>query len=261
MTKREIEHRLIPFNQFELRETNGKPAELVGHAAVFNQETVIESWWSEWREIIAPGAFKKTIQENDIRALFNHNPDIVLGRNKAGTLELREDEVGLYTVIRPPDNEWGAPVVDAIRRGDITGMSIALSVIKEDVVYPEKDSNELMLRTIREAKLYDISPVTFPAYEQTDISARSAIQQGLAEKDLLLTASALARKAQHGYQMTSEERRLIADAIELLNSVTREPVPDDHSPQAGETEPDTNHSAEARERRLRIMNLILRGEA
>jgi hypothetical protein len=253
------ERRFIPFTQFELREADGKPPELVGHASVFNQETVIQSWFDEWREEVAPGAFKKTIKEGDIRSLFNHDPNIVLGRNKAGTLELSEDEVGLYTIIHPPENQWGQTVTDAIRRGDVTGMSIIFQPVKESWWFPDKGSKELPKRTLKEAKLFDVGPVTFPAFEQTDISARSKAIEAASEDDILLLAGRLARRAEHGYTLTSEERGLLADAIDLLHNVSEEPAGQGHSSSVTNGEPDTNHSAEARARRLRLIT-ILTGE-
>lgn len=253
MNKNGIEKRFIPFTEFELREEADKAPELVGHASVFNQETVIADWFDEWREVVAPGAFKKTIKEADIRALFNHDPNIVLGRNKAGTLELREDDIGLETVIRPPDNEWGRPVLDAVRRGDVTGMSISFQVIKESVEWPKEGSQELPKRTIKEVKLFDVGPVTFPAFEQTDISARAKAIRAAMQDDVLLLASALARKAERGYQMTQQERALVTDAINILSNVIREPVSDDHSPEVTNTEPDMLHSAEARARLLWLL--------
>jgi uncharacterized protein len=253
MMANNIEKRFIPFTEFELREDADKPPELVGHASVFNQPTEISDWFETWNETVAPGAFRKTLKEADIRALFNHDPNIVLGRNKAGTLELKEDDIGLHTVIRPPDNEWGRPVLDAVRRGDVTGMSISFTVVKESVEYPKEGSQDLPKRTIKEVKLYDVGPVTFPAFEQTDISARAKAIRDAMQDDVLLLAGALARRAERGYQMTQQERALVADAINILSNVTREPVSDDHSPEATDTEPDTLHSAEARARLLWLL--------
>jgi uncharacterized protein len=259
MGNNKTERRFIPFTQFELREAEGKPPELVGHASVFNQETVISGWFDEWREEVAPGAFKKTIKEGDIRSCFNHDVNIVLGRNKAGTLDLSEDDIGLLAVIRPPDNEWGRPVIDAVKRGDVTGMSVMFSPVKEEWWFPGKDSQELPKRTLKEAKLYELGPVTFPAFEQTDISARAKAIQTASDDDILLLAGRLVGRAQHGYKMTSEERGLIANAIDLLENVSEEPAGPDHSSSVTNGEPDTNHSAEARARRLRLIH-ILQGE-
>lgn len=255
MSNNGIQKRFVPITGFELREEADKVPELIGHASVFNQETVIADWFDEWREVVAPGAFRKTLKEADIRALWNHDPNIVLGRNKAGTLELSEDDIGLLTTIRPPDNEWGRPVLDAVRRGDVTGMSISFQVVRESVEWPDKDSKELPKRTIKEAKLFDVGPVTFPAFEQTDISARAKAITEAMQDDVLLLASALARRAERGYQLTAEDRGLITEAIHLLSNVPEAPVSDDHPSVSDEAAPDSIHSAEARARLLCLLKI------
>lgn len=157
--------------RFELRKADDGKKTLVGHAAVFNEPTEIDNWWFSFREQIAPGAFKATIKEDDIRALFNHNPDYILGRNTAGTLELSEDEKGLKTIIQPPDTQAARDVITSIERGDISQMSFAFQVLEEEWAYGEEKEPDL--RTIKKVRLFDVSPVTFPAYEGTDIALRS----------------------------------------------------------------------------------------
>jgi uncharacterized protein len=262
-----IEHRVLPLD-IELRAVDGQPGQLVGHAAVFNQWSTISDWFGDgWDESVAPGAFRKTIKEADIRALWNHDPNIVLGRNKAGTLELSEDETGLLTTITPPDNEWGRPIVDAVRRGDVSGMSIAFQVIKEQWDRPaqKKDANapkERPKRTIKEAQLFDVSPVTFPAFPQTDVAARS--EDG--ESDGLLPAFRAARLAELGLPLEAEDRSILRAAAELMLRVSGEPEPPgadeappvDHSSQAPDAEPvDFSHSTEARARRVKLIQMAL----
>jgi hypothetical protein len=144
---------------------------MVGHAAVFNQETDIGGWF---REMILPGAFAESIGQDDVRALFNHSPDYVLGRNKAGTLMLTEDEQGLRVEIDPPDTQFARDLSVSIERGDISQMSFAFEIKdSKDVDWERGGKGMLDLRKIKRAKLYDVSPVTFPAYEGTDIAMRS----------------------------------------------------------------------------------------
>jgi hypothetical protein len=145
---------------------------LVGHAAVFDTETTIAGLF---RETIAPGAFKKTIQESDVRALFNHDPNLVLGRNKAGTLRLYEDGDGLGYEVDLPDTQAARDVYALIERGDVTQSSFAFKVVKEQRSDPE-EGQELPLFVVREARLYDVSPVTYPAYDTTDVQAASAYE-------------------------------------------------------------------------------------
>ena len=221
-----IERRYVPASTFEVR--GDKEPELDGYASVFNQETVIAGLF---REEVAPGAFTKTIGEQDIRALWNHDVNIVLGRNKAGTLTLSEDATGLRSVIKPPDNEWGRPIVDAIKRGDVSQMSIAFRAIKQEWYYPDRNSQELPKRTIREARLYDVSPVTFPAFEQTSISARAAGIETIGDEDPFEIVRRLVRCAERGLVLTPEDRQLIATVFENLRSYlpVAEPSQSGHS--------------------------------
>ncbi len=146
---------------------------IVGHAAVFDTPTTIQSWFGAHRESIAPGAFRKTLQEADVRALFNHNPDWILGRNKAGTLDLAEDNRGLAVTIRPPDTTYARDLIESMRRGDISQMSFGFEVVKDQWTFSE--GNELDDRRLLEVRLWDVSPVTFAAYPQTEAFVRSAI--------------------------------------------------------------------------------------
>jgi HK97 family phage prohead protease len=149
---------------------DGESRTLSGYGAVFNERTEILGLFEER---IAPGAFRDAIGRDDVRALFNHDPNHVLGRTSAGTLRLSEDETGLHYDIDPPDTQSGRDVMTLIQRGDVQGSSFSFEVSDESWEYP-KDG--LPLRTIRSAKLYDVGPVTFPAYEQTTVSARSRVE-------------------------------------------------------------------------------------
>lgn len=139
-----------------------------GHFAVFNQETEL---WEGWFEQIAPGAFTKSIKNNDIRCLFNHNSGFVLGRNKSGTLELREDKTGLWGRVTVNDNDRQALDVYArVQRGDITGCSFGFFVPEGGETMEGEDGE--CHSTILEADVDEVSICTFPAYPQTEIQAR-----------------------------------------------------------------------------------------
>lgn len=147
---------------------SGRPM-IEGHAAVFDS-------WSEtlggifpFREIVRKGAFAESIGRDDIRALFNHDPNYVLGRNRAGTLELVEDEVGLRVRISPPETSWAKDLQTSIRRGDITQMSIGF-VVQDDEWSTE---NGIDTRELKKVQLFDVSPVTYPAYTATDVGVRA----------------------------------------------------------------------------------------
>lgn len=152
---------------FELRaQDEDKGPKITGHAALFN----VEADLLFFREQIEPGAFAESIKNDDIRALWNHDSRIVLGRNKAGTLVLREDDKGLWVEIDPPKS--AEPYIESIRRGDVTQMSFGFFV--KDARWEKKDGKNV--RVLTKVELFDVSPVTFPAYQQTDVSVRSAEQ-------------------------------------------------------------------------------------
>ena len=163
---------------------------LEGYAALFDEMTQIggDSWG--FMESIAPGAFTETLKHDDIRAFFNHNENFVLGRTSAKTAEFEEDAKGLRAVIRPPDTAAARDVVTLIARGDVTGMSFMFRVRKDQWEEPAK-KGELPKRTLLDVQLFEAGPVTFPAYEQTSISARDRAKSYLeAEQSAVRTAAA-----------------------------------------------------------------------
>ena len=162
------ELRMLPLKEIRINESDGGTC-IEGHAAVFDS-------WSEtlggifpFKEKVRKGAFAESIGRDDIRALFNHDPNYVLGRNRAGTLELVEDEVGLRVRITPPDTSWARDITTSIRRGDISQMSIGFVV--EDDEWSSKDGIDT--RELKKVRLFDVSPVTFPAYTATDVGVRA----------------------------------------------------------------------------------------
>ncbi len=161
-TNMNIEKRAFPV---ELRVADDH--KIIGHAAIFNR-------WSEdlggFKERISPGAFAKALETSDVRALWNHDPNIVLGRTKSGTLKLEEDSRGLKVEIDPPS--WADGYMETIKRGDVSEMSFAF------VVSDTGEEWEDNKRTINEfAQIFDVCPVTYPAYPQTDVKIRSLIEQ------------------------------------------------------------------------------------
>lgn len=151
---------------------DGESRTLDGYAAVFNRETVIGDFF---REVIEPGAFAAAMKGGDVRGLFNHSPDWVLGRTTAGTMRLTEDETGLrYEIVHNPDDPDHVRAMAKIARGDVTGSSFGFTVKRDSWTRPTK-TGELPLRTIHEVDwLRDVGPVTFPAYEETSVQARDA---------------------------------------------------------------------------------------
>jgi HK97 family phage prohead protease len=123
-------------------------------------------------ERLAVGCFDRALAEkDDVRALYNHDANCVLGRSAAGTLDLRCDKRGLHYQIDPPDTQLARDLMTSIGRGDINGSSFAFTV--EDEVWQETKTgdNILIVREVRSVRLLDISPCTYPAYEGTTACA------------------------------------------------------------------------------------------
>lgn len=145
---------------------------VAGYAAKFNKlSQPLDDWWvGRFVEQIAPGAFTKTIAEHDIRLLINHNPDLVLSRSTAGSLNLVEDGVGLAFDAEMTPTTYARDLATNMRAGNVDQMSFAFRVIQDD--WDETDEGTPR-RTLREVKLFDISVVTFPAYLDTEAALRS----------------------------------------------------------------------------------------
>lgn len=146
-----------------------------GHAALFNtlSQPLYDFWEGRFVEQIAPGAFAKTLNDGaDVRMLINHDPNLILARSKGDspTLRLAEDNRGLAIDADMAPTSYGTDLALSMRRGDVTQMSFAMQVMQDD--WDETDEGT-PLRTVREVKLFDVSPVTYPAYEQTEIGLRS----------------------------------------------------------------------------------------
>ena len=126
--------------------------------------------WQGATESIAPGAFDESVSD-DVRALYNHNTDIVLGRTSAGTMEIKQDSHGLWGRIRINTNDGDAMNAYArIARGDITGCSFGFDIAAQETDYREDGSVHWTITKV--SPLYEISPCTFPAYQETVVSAR-----------------------------------------------------------------------------------------
>ena len=183
--------KIVEFRDFELQEMRADNSDgkrrLVGYTAVFDQEVDIGGWF---RETFRQGSFTKTLREYDQVALWNHDTGAPLARKSAGTLALREDDHGLHVEIELNNTSWANDVFESVRSGVVRGMSIGFSVLKADWSDLE-DNQKLPLRTVREAQLFESSPVTFPAYPTTEIQARSIFEaSGLTRKaDRIATTS------------------------------------------------------------------------
>lgn len=165
----ELERRYAVLADLEIVEEREGQAPLIrGHAAVFNQ---LSEDLGGFREQIAPGAFAEAIQKDDVRALFNHDSNLVLGRNQAGTLRLAENAHGLAIEIDPPATSYARDLMVSMKRGDVTQMSFGFSIRPGGQDWA-KDDEGRVIRTLKRLRLFDVSPVTFPAYPQTDVALR-----------------------------------------------------------------------------------------
>ena len=152
--------------KFEVKEED-EGRKLIGYAALFD-DPAPEVWG--FIEKIAPGAFTEAIKNSDVRALKNHNADWVLGRKKAGTLTLEEDERGLRYEVDPPDTTYANDLIVSMDRGDIDQSSFQFKVEKEEW----DESGDVPIRTIiKVEELRDVSVVTFPWYPTTEADVRS----------------------------------------------------------------------------------------
>ena len=137
-----------------------------GYAALFNSRAEIAG---AFIEVIAPGAFAKTIRTSDVRALVDHDTGRVIGRTSAGTLRLQEDATGLAVEIDLPDTSDGRDLAVQLERGDITGMSFGFRVTHDEW----DETGAIPVRTIHVAELFEVSAVAFPAYADTSLALRS----------------------------------------------------------------------------------------
>ena len=160
------EIRAIPA-EFRIQQAENEPLKIIGYAARFNE--LSEEMWG-MREKIAPGAFTEAIGKSDVRALWNHDPNYVLGRTKNGTLQIREDEQGLFYEVTPPDAQWARDLVESIKRGDVDQSSFAFTVEAQEW---DERSDPITRTIVKVKELFDVSPVTYPAYPTATSGVRS----------------------------------------------------------------------------------------
>ena len=163
--------------EFVTREEDANPT-IEGYFAVFNSIYEIAPGMTE---SVAPGAFSRSLS-GDIRALTNHDTTLVLGRTKAHTLELLEDERGLWgkISINPKDAD-AMNLYERVRRGDVDQCSFGFEIVAEETDFRDDGSIHW---TIQDVNLFEVSACTFPAYQETNIAARAAQRCKLQEREL-----------------------------------------------------------------------------
>lgn len=239
------QRRSFTWEDIEVRKDGDSPV-LTGYAAVFEKLSVD---LGGFRERIQRGAFAKTIKDGDIRALFNHDPNFVLARTRNNTLSLMEDDRGLRVSITPPTTTWAQDLVSSIERRDIDQMSFGFRVRRDSGEQVDTDEDGNLIRTLKEVQLLDVSPVTFPAYPQTRISARN-MQLGQIFEQL-----------EAGEEIGDLERRLLSNSLDEVQRRLGVSAPADNSHPENDAPADNSHPSEPEdglERRLRSLNQRLR---
>lgn len=211
--------------RLETRAAGDGAKSITGYGSVTNQRTTISGWFDEWDEEVAEGAWTKTIAEADIRSMFNHNTERLLGRTKSNTLRLSEDPTGLlYDVDINPDDPNALSVYAQVERGDVDGSSVWFRVIRQEWLMPTEDNGlERELRRILEAELIETGPVVFPAFVQTTATARNL---GVVDVALRAAGFDASKRARTAFDLLSdpsslegELRSLFASAPELRDAV------------------------------------------
>lgn len=178
---------------FEARDAaDGESPTIEGYFAVFNSIYEIAPGMTE---SVAPGAFSRTLS-GDIRALTNHDTTLVLGRTSAHTLELREDEHGLWgkITINPKDGD-AMNLYERVKRGDVNQCSFGFEIVGEETDFREDGSVHW---TITDVNLFEVSACTFPAYQETNIAARSAERDAIKTRELAAWKAKMKGVLKHG---------------------------------------------------------------
>jgi uncharacterized protein len=176
--------------KFKITRDEETPEERIieGYFALYESETEL---FPNTFEIISKGAFDNTLTKNDIRALWNHNTQYVLGRNKNGSLQLKTDEKGLFGIIKLPNTQYANDLYELVNRGDIDQASFGFNILDEDI--EELASGGYRWR-IKDIDLHEISVVTFPAYENTTVLAREKQIKHMEQRKLQEKKDALQKR-------------------------------------------------------------------
>lgn len=209
--------------------SEGTERRLVGLGAVYDKLSVD---LGGFRELFKQNTFTESIENDDIRSLRDHNSTYILGRNTAGTLVLSEDKRGVSYDVAVPDTSYGRDLVVSVERGDVTGCSIIFSV-EEERWYVDGNETEFIdalmamwdekkhkvERHVSKGRLYDIGPVTFPAYPQTRVKARGLAVAGI---DYERLGAAVVRH-KRGLDLSDNDREMLAKAGDIIRGCLADP--------------------------------------
>ncbi|MBN6186320.1 HK97 family phage prohead protease [Aneurinibacillus sp. BA2021] len=163
-----FEQRTFTISNIEVRAEEGASPVVTGDVVMFEQLSV--PLWG-FREKVRKGAFEKSLRKSVVKALWNHNSDLVLGSTKNRTLKLWEDDMALRFELELPNTTWGKDAAESIKRGDVDGVSFGFEVVRDEWNYDDPSD---VIRTLIEVNLYEISPTPFPAYPDSSVDMRSA---------------------------------------------------------------------------------------
>jgi HK97 family phage prohead protease len=180
-------------------------ATVSGYVVKFNERS--ELIFGEFYEKVASGAFSRSLKENIIKALWNHDTSLVLGSTKSQTLRLREDNIGLYFEIDLPNNDIGENSLESIQRGDVDGVSFGFTVRADSWAFIEAE--DVYERTLLDIDLVEISPTPFPAYENS--SEVAVVQRSMQESNVQT------KEQRHLQKAKKEQIDLKIKLIELEN--------------------------------------------
>lgn len=163
------ETRELSTSDIEIREDDNGNRTLSGYAVKWEFKSQVLGMFYKFREQVSKGAFLESLNNDDQRFLWSHDVSKVLGRTKNSTLRLQEDDEGLRFELDLPKTTLGNDTYESIKRGDIDGVSFGFMVEDDEIIEPEDD---LPLRTVKKAKLLEVSAVAFPAYPDSEVAAR-----------------------------------------------------------------------------------------
>lgn len=182
MKKMVKEIRYIPAMSLSIREdANPDVMAIKGYVVKFNERSSL--LYDEWYERVAKGAFAKSLQQNTIKALWNHNSDIVLGSTKSNTLKLIEDDVGLRFDLELPNSSQAKDIYESIKRGDVDGVSFGFYIRENGDKWEYLKEEDVYERTLLDIDLIEISPTPFPAYPTSEVGKRSLEENNLKTRE------------------------------------------------------------------------------
>lgn len=190
-------------------------------------------------EIMKPGLFKRSLNNtgNEIVATWNHKEDYPLARRSAGSLDLEEDEKGLYAVIRPDDTSYARDLAVSIRSKTVQSMSVGFATVEDEWHLEEG----VPVRSLVEAQIFDVAPCTTPAYPQTDIAVRSLLEDFGAEAADIIKFSGMLQEIRSGDLTPKEFRSIFSPFVQELHERSGGP---------GQRSHPTHEGTESRRRKL-----------